>query len=262
MSLGLDGKVALVTASSEGLGFACAARLAAEGCAVALCGRRADVLENARAKLAQDGRDVLAIVADLTDAGAIDHLFAQMKARFGRIDILVVNSGHVDYGGLEELTDAQWQSAYDLLLMSVVRTTRAAVPVMRAGKGGDIVILGSSTVKEPPPHMLLSSVMRLGVVGLAKTLARSLASDNIRVNVVAPGYFDTGRVSRRVRAVMAEKGITQAEAAAEMSGGLPAGRLGTPEELAELVAFVASRKAGFMTGAMMTIDGGGSRAVF
>lgn len=262
MSLGLDGKVALVTASSEGLGFACAARLAAEGCAVVMCGRRADVLKTACAKLAQQGRNVLGIVADLTDPGAIEHLVTQTKARLGRIDILVVNSGHVDYGGLEDLTDAQWQSAYDLLLMSVVRTTRAVAPVMRANRSGDIVILGSSTTKEPPPHMILSSVMRLGVIGLAKTLARSLASDGIRVNVVAPGYFDTGRVSRRVRALMAEKDVTQAQAVAEVSGGVPAGRLGTPEELAELVAFVASRKAGFMTGATMTIDGGGCRAVF
>jgi 3-oxoacyl-[acyl-carrier protein] reductase len=262
MSLGLDGKVALITASSEGLGFACAARLAAEGCAVVLCGRRPDVLECARARLAQEGRDVLAVVADLTDPGAIEHLVAQATTRFGRIDILVFNSGHIDYGGLEDLTDAQWQSAFDLLLMSVVRTARTVVPLMRANKSGDIVILGSSTVKEPPPHMILSSVMRLGVAGLAKTLAHSLAADGIRVNVVAPGYFDTGRVSRRVRTLMAEKGMTQVEAAAEVSGGVPAGRLGMPEELAELVVFVASRKAGFMTGSTVTIDGGGSRAIF
>lgn len=262
MSLGLDGKVALITASSEGLGFACAARLACEGCAVVLCGRRPDVLESARARLAQEGHDVLAVVADLTDPGAIDNLVAQAKARFGRIDILVFNSGHIDYGGLEDLTDAQWQSAFDLLLMSVVRTARAVVPLMRTNKSGDIVILGSSTVKEPPPHMILSSVMRLGVAGLAKTLARSLAPEGIRVNVVAPGYFDTGRVSQRVRTLMAEKGMSQFDAAAEVSGGVPAGRLGTPQELAELVAFVASRKAGFMTGSTMTIDGGGSRAIF
>lgn len=262
MTLGLDGKVALVTASSEGLGFACAARLAAEGCGVALCGRRPDKLETARAKLAQQGRDALAIAADLTDPDAIYRLVEQTKACFGRIDILVVNSGHVDYGGLENLTDEQWQSAYNLLVMSAVRTTRAVIPVMRANRGGDIVILSSSTAREPPADMILSSVMRLGVIGLARTLARSLASDNIRVNVVAPGYFDTGRVNRRVRALMAAKGVTHAEAAADVSGGVPVGRLGAPEELAELVAFVASRKAGFMTGAMMTIDGGGTRAVF
>lgn len=262
MSLGLQGKVALVTASSEGLGFACAERFAAEGCDVALCSRRADVLEDARGRLAQKGSAVLAVPTDLSDAAAIDHLIAEVKARCGRIDILVVNSGHVDYGGINDLTDAQWQSAYDLLLMSVVRLTRAVVPLMREAKGGDIVILGSSTVKEPPPQLLLSNVMRLGVVGLAKTLSRALAPDNIRVNVVAPGYFDTGRVHKRVRDLMAAKGASYEAAAAEVSGGVPMARIGTPQEFAELVAFVASRKAGFMTGSMISIDGGGSRSVF
>jgi len=262
MDLGLKGKVALVTAASEGLGYACATRLAEEGCAVAICGRRPDVLEEARSKLASAGHKVLAVPADLTHAAHLESLVAQTLAQFGRIDSLVINSGHVDYGGLEDLTDAQWQSAYDLILMSVVRLTRACIPAMRANKGGDIVILSSATVKEPPPNLILSSVMRLGVVGLAKTLSRSLASDNIRVNVVAPGYFDTGRVNKRVRALMAEKGMTHGRASAEISGGLPAGRIGSAEELAELVAFVASRKAGFMTGSVITIDGGGTRALF
>jgi 3-oxoacyl-[acyl-carrier protein] reductase len=262
VDLGLIGKVALVTAASEGLGYACAIRLAEEGCAVAICGRRPDVLEEARSKLASAGHNVVAVQADLTEASQLENLVAQVLARFGRIDILVVNSGHVDYGGLEDLTDAQWQSAYDLILMSVVRLTRACIPAMRANKGGDVVILSSATVKEPPPNLILSSVMRLGVVGLAKTLSRSLAPDNIRVNVVAPGYFDTGRVNKRVRALMAEKGMTHEKASSEISGGLPAGRIGSAEELAELVAFVASRKAGFMTGSVIAIDGGGTRALF
>jgi 3-oxoacyl-[acyl-carrier protein] reductase len=227
-----------------------------------ICGRRPDVLEDARSKLASAGHTVLAVPADLTRAAELEALVARIVAQFGRIDILVVNSGHVDYGGLEDLTDAQWQGAYDLVLMSVVRLTRASIPPMRANKGGDIVILGSATVKEPPPNLILSSVMRLGGVGLAKTLSRSLAPDNIRVNVVAPGYFDTGRIKKRVRALMEEKGMTHERASAEVSGGLPAGRIGSAEELAELVAFVASRKAGFMTGSMITIDGGGTRALF
>jgi 3-oxoacyl-[acyl-carrier protein] reductase len=205
---------------------------------------------------------VLAIPADLTEAGGIANFINGVRARFGRIDILIVNSGHIDYGGLEDLTDAQWQHAYDLLLMSTVRLTRAVVPAMRANKGGDIVVLSSSTVKEPSPHLLLSSVMRLGVIGLARTLAQSLAADNIRVNVVAPGYFDTGRVHKRVRALMDERGATYDAAAREVSGDVPAGRLGTPEEFAELVAFVASRKAGFMSGSMIAIDGAAGRSVF
>jgi 3-oxoacyl-[acyl-carrier protein] reductase len=263
MDLGLKGKVALVTAASEGLGFACAARLADEGCAVAICARRHDVLEAARARLARDGAcDVLAVPADIADAAAVEGLVARTLAHFGRIDILVVNSGVVDYGGLEELSDLQWQHAYDLLLMSVVRITRLCLPTMRANKGGDIVFLGSATVREPPPQLLLSTVMRLGVAGFAKTLARALARDDIRVNLVAPGYFDAGRVNLRIRALISEKGLSRAAAEAQVSGDLPMGRVGRPEELAELVAFVASRKAGFMTGSMISIDGAGARTLF
>jgi 3-oxoacyl-[acyl-carrier protein] reductase len=262
MDLGLSGRIALVTAASEGLGLACAERLAREGCAIAICGRRPEVLEQARERLAQHGTDVLALQADLRDAGAIERLVERTRTHFGRIDILVANSGHVDYGGVEDLTDAQWQNACDLLLMSVVRLTRACIPVMRAGGGGDMVILGSATVKEPPPHLVASTVMRLGVVGLSKSLALSLAPDNIRVNLVAPGYFDAGRVTRRIGALVDEKRLSREEAAAEVSGAIPLKRIGSPGELAELVAFVASRNAGFMTGSMITIDGGGTRALF
>jgi 3-oxoacyl-[acyl-carrier protein] reductase len=263
MDLDLEGKVALITAASEGLGFACAARLAKAGCKIAICGRRPDVLVAAREKLSKNGaQDVLAVPADIADAAAIEDLIKRVLAHFGRLDILVMNSGHIAYGGLEDLTEEQWEHAYNLLLMSAVRLARLCVPAMRANKGGDIVFLGSATTREPPPHLLLSTVMRLGVAGLAKTLSRSLAPDNIRVNLVAPGYFDTGRVYQRVRDMMSEKGISQADAEVQVSGGLPAGRIGSSEELAELVAFVASRKSGFMTGATITIDGGGGRALF
>lgn len=262
MSSGLSGKVALVTASSEGLGLACADRFAREGCAVVICGRRPDVLEKARTRLAQNGAPILAVSTDLRAAADIDRLVAAAHAHFGRVDILVANSGHVDYGGVEDLTDAQWQNACDLLLMSVVRLTRACIPLMRAAGGGDMVILGSSTVKEPPAHLVASTVMRLGVVGLAKSLALLLAQDNVRVNLVAPGYFDTGRVSKRVAALMDEKGMSRSQAEADVAGPVPLKRIGSPEELAELVAFVASRKAGFMTGSMISIDGGGTRALF
>ena len=262
MGIRLEGKVALVTAASEGLGFACAKRLAEAGCAVAICARRKEALGAARETLAKAGGEVLTVPADIASPDAVKRLFDKVLKRFGRIDILVVNSGHVDYGGLEELNDEQWQHAFELLLMSAARLTRLCIPVMRANGGGDVVFVGSATTREPPPHLLLSTVMRLGVAGLAKTLARSLAPQNIRVNLVAPGYFDTGRVHERVRAMMRERGVSQAEASAEVSGGVPMGRLGSPDELAELVAFLVSRKAGFMTGATITIDGGGSRALF
>jgi 3-oxoacyl-[acyl-carrier protein] reductase len=261
MDLGLKGKVALVTAASEGLGFACASRLAAEGCAVAICGRREDALEQARGKLSREGHQILAVAGDIAIAGDVERIAARVLSHFGRIDILVVNSGHVDYGGFDDLTDDQWEAAYNLLLMSVVRLTRLCLPSMRANGGGDIVYLGSATTKEPPPHLLLSTVMRLGVAGLAKTLSRSLAPDNIRLNLVAPGYFDSGRVQKRVRALMSDQGVSQSAAQTQVSGGLPLGRIGNPDELAALVAFVVSRQAGFMTGATLSIDGGGTRAL-
>lgn len=262
MDLGLDGRIALVTAASEGLGFACAARLAEAECSLAICGRREDALSAASERLSKKGaREVLTVPANLTDAAAIERLVTCVLDRFGRLDILVVNSGHVDYGGIDELTDAQWQQAYDLLLMSAVRLTRLCVPAMRARRRGDIVILGSATMRAPPSHLLLSTVMRLGVAGLAKTLARSLASDNIRVNLVAPGYFDTGRVHRRIAMLMSESGLSRDAAVAKVAGDTPLGRIGAAEELAELVTFVASRRAGFMTGSTITIDGGAGREV-
>jgi len=263
MDLELEGKVALITAASEGLGFACAARFAQAGCAVGICGRHPDTLEAARGKLLQGGaKDVLAVTADLADRASVERLVADVLAHFGRLDILVVNSGHIAYGGLDDLTESQWYEAFELLLMSAVRLARLVLPVMRANNGGDIVFLGSATVREPPPHLLLSTVMRLGVVGLTRTLARAAAPDNIRVNLVAPGYFDTGRIHRRVRTLMEAEGLSYSEATNRISGGLPAGRIGKPEECAELVAFVASRKAGFMVGSTISIDGGGNRGLF
>jgi 3-oxoacyl-[acyl-carrier protein] reductase len=263
VDLGLDGKIALVTAASEGLGCSCAQKLAEAGCAVAICGRHDESLLVARDKLVRAGaKDVLALKADIADRASVEKLMADVLRHFGRIDILVVNFGHIAYGGLEDLPEEQWYNAFESLLMSSVRLARLAVPVMRANKGGDIIFLGSSTVKEPPPNLLLSTVMRLGVVGLARTLARSVGTDNIRVNLVAPGYFDTGRVHQRVNALMNDEGMSHEQASARIAGDLPLGRIGNADEFGELVAFVASRKAGFMTGAVITIDGGGSRSLF
>ena len=236
MDLGLSGKTALVTASSEGLGFACAARLAEAGCSVAICGRREAQLSAARERLAQCGAsNVHAISADLTDARSLEHLVAEVLRHFARLDILVINSGHSAYGSLDELA------------------------AMRANKAGDIIFLGSSSVREPPPHLLLSTVMRLGVAGFAKTLSREVARDNIRVNLISPGYFDTGRINVRISELSKEAGLSTADATARVTGDLPAGRVGSAEELAELVAFVASRKVGFLIGSNIVIDGGASR---
>ncbi|WP_026379211.1 SDR family oxidoreductase [Afifella pfennigii] len=261
MDLGLHGKVAVVTAASRGLGYACAERLAREGCRLAICARSAGPLAEARAGLEGLGGEVLAVAADLACGPDIERFLADIAERFGRIDILIVNSGHIAYGGLEELDEAAWQEAFQLLLMSAVRLSRGALPLLRQAGGGDIVFLTSATIREPPPHLLLSTTMRLGVAGLAKTLSQAHAGENIRVNSVAPGYFDTGRVAARIDALMRQERLSRAEATASIAGDMPLKRIGTAEEFAELVAFVASRKAGFMTGSTLAIDGGRGRSI-
>ena len=169
--------------------------------------------------------------------------------------------GHLPYGGLE-LTERQWYAAFDLIIMSAVRLIRNVVPLMKAQGGGDIVFITSSTMREPVEHLLLSNTLQTGVAGLAKTLARTLGPDNIRVNVVAPGYFDTGRVRQRVDEIVEREGSPRDSAALRVAGDVPLQRIGAASELAELVAFVAGRRSEYLTGATIVIDGGSSRGIF
>ncbi len=258
-----EGKVALVTAASQGLGYACALRLAQMGCAVAICARRVTVLAAAKDEItASTGRDVLAKQADLTDVDALGSFVDYAYARFGRIDILVANSGHIPYGGLFELEEPQWYEAIELLLMSYVRLSRQVIPIMQQQKKGDIAFIASSAAKEPSPHLLLSNVLRVAVVALAKTLSRELAPDNIRINTVNPGYFDTGRVRRRIDAIVEQEAIDRNTATQKVAEGIPMGRIGSAKELAELVVFLVSRRAEFLTGATIQIDGGKAHGLF
>jgi 3-oxoacyl-[acyl-carrier protein] reductase len=169
MSHSLQGRRALVTASSQGLGFAIARRLAVAGCAVAINARDPVRLREAAEKI---GNETVALTADLAVPAQVEGLAADAIAALGGLDLLVVNSGHIPYGTLEDLPDESWYGAFDLLLMSAVRLCRAVAPALRVAGGGNIVFIGSATVRQPSPHLLLSSVMRLGVTGLAKTLAR------------------------------------------------------------------------------------------
>jgi 3-oxoacyl-[acyl-carrier protein] reductase len=258
----LRGKAALVTAASEGLGFACALRLAEAGCRVAICGRRPDILERARSEIARRaGAEVCAVPADLTRPEQIEMFVAEARRQFARLDVLVVNTGHIAYGELEDLEEDRWYEAFELIVMSAARLSRMVVPVMRAQGAGDIVFITSAVVREPSPHLLLSNVMRVGVVALAKTLSRTLAPQNIRVNTIAPGYFDTGRVRHRIDEVMERERVPRESATRQVAGDIPAGRIGRAEELAELVTFIASRRAAFITGATIQIDGGSSRGL-
>jgi 3-oxoacyl-[acyl-carrier protein] reductase len=263
MDLGLQDRVALITAASEGLGFACALRLANAGCKVALCARREESLEKAKAAIVSVTKaDVLAIKADLLKGEDLKALVQTVEERFNRIDILVGNSGHIPYGSLFELSESDWYHAFDLLVMSMVRLTRLVIPLMRVQKKGNIVFLTSSVAKEPAPHLLLSNVFRVGVVALAKSLSQRFAADNIRVNAVTLGYFDTGRVQKRVDDVVKQKGLSRKDAAREIAGDIPLGRIGTAEECADLVAFLVSRRSEFLTGSTLQIDGGKSHGIF
>jgi 3-oxoacyl-[acyl-carrier protein] reductase len=258
MTGALAGKRALVTAASQGLGLAIATRLADAGGALALCARGAEALNAAAESIAaRTGRRPLTLTADLSVPADVVGMAEAAISGLGGLDILIVNSGHVTYGSMEELPDSAWYGAFELLLMSAVRLTRAALPAMRASGGGNIVFIGSASVRDPPPHLLLSSVMRLGVAGLAKTLARTLAPENIQVNVVAPGYFATGRVRRRIAERM-QDGMAADQAMREVAGDIPMQRVGEPAELAELVAFLVEGKAGFLTGGHVVLDGGAS----
>jgi 3-oxoacyl-[acyl-carrier protein] reductase len=258
-----EGKVAVVTAASQGLGYACALQLAHAGCSVAICARRKKILAAAKDEIAAStGSDVLAKQTDLTTADALGSFVDEAYARFGRIDILVANSGHIPYGGLFELEEPQWYEAIELLLMSYVRLSKQVIPIMQKQKKGDIAFIASSAAKEPSPHLLLSNVLRVAVVALAKTLSKELAPDNIRVNTVNPGYFDTGRVRNRIDAIVEQEAIDRDTAAKKVAGDIPMGRIGSAKEFAELVVFLVSRRAEFLTGATIQIDGGKAHGLF
>ena len=199
MDLGLKGKVALVTAASKGLGYACAAALAAEGAFVTINARNKETVDLAAQKMEREtGSQVLAVAADVAREEEIEALVAATVQKFGPIDILVNNAGGPPAGRFEVLNDAQWQSAFEVNLLSAVRLIRCVLPCMRQKGGGRIINIVSTSVKEPIAGLLLSNAIRPGVIGLAKTLSVELAPDNITVNNVCPGRFLTDRI-RHVR---------------------------------------------------------------
>jgi 3-oxoacyl-[acyl-carrier protein] reductase len=263
MDLGLKNKVAIVLAASKGLGRASAAALAAEGAAVAIGARNTQVLEETAGHIqGETGSRVLAVPTDVTKPEDLEAMVAVTVRELGYIDILVNNAGGPPPGTFETFGDAQWLAAFELNLLSAVRMIRLVLPHMRERGSGRIINIVSTSVKQPIDGLLLSNAIRTGVVGMAKTLSIELAPDNITVNNVCPGRILTDRIRQlyQLREKL-QQGISEEEALKEAARDIPMKRIGKPEELGALVAFLASQRAVYITGTTIQVDGGLTRSL-
>jgi 3-oxoacyl-[acyl-carrier protein] reductase len=260
MDLGLKDRVYLVAASSKGLGYGIARALAGDGAKVSLCSRSGDEVKAAAERLAEEtGSEVIGTPCDVTKPVDIQNWVDVTVGKWGKLDGLVVNAGGPPAAYFKELTDEQWQSAFELTLMSTVRMVRAALPQM--SDGGAILTVTSSSIIEPIPRLGLSTVMRAGVAGLVKTLADELAGDGITVNNLIPGRIDTDRVAALDKGVANRLGITPEEARERSLKTIPLGRLGTIDDFGAAGAFLLSPAASYITGATLRVDGGKTRAI-
>ncbi|HEY7877380.1 MAG TPA: SDR family oxidoreductase [Gemmatimonadaceae bacterium] len=263
MELGLEDKVALVAASSRGLGRAIAGELAREGASLVMCAREALPLDRAAREIAeQTGTSPVAIAADVSRADDVARLVDAALARFGRIDVLVTNAGGPPPGPFETHDAAAWERAFRLTLASAVELTRRVLPDMKRRRWGRIINVTSITVKQPVDNLILSNSLRAAVTGFARTLANEVAALGITVNNVLPGYTRTERVDELAAARSAREGITTDAVRAELERQIPAGRLGEPDELAALTAFLASERAAYITGQSIAVDGGWIRSLY
>jgi 3-oxoacyl-[acyl-carrier protein] reductase len=253
VDLGLSGKVALVAAASKGLGKASALSLAREGARVTICARSESELEEAADEIrAETEADVLTVPADLSGPDGITAVVEATAERFGGLDILVNNSGGPALGKFADLTDDDWRLAFEVVTLNFVRFTRLVVPYMRQNHWGRIIGIQSSSVKQPVAGIDLSNGTRPGVAGLMKALMPDLARDGITINLVLPGSFLTERLLGHA----ARDSDAAANLQASAAENIPVGRLGEPGELGDLVTFLASPRAGYITGAVYQIDGG------
>ena len=261
MDLGIEGRVALVAASSKGLGRAIAEELAAAGCPLALSARGADALETARRELAEFGGEVVAVPADLSTPEGCDAAVDAALDAFGRVDILVNNAGGPPAGPFEAHDAAAWRGAVSLTLESVLHLVRRVLPGMKERGWGRILNVTSIAVKQPVDGLILSNTVRAAVTGFARTLANEVAPFGVTVNNLMPGYTRTDRLDQLADAIAGRDGITRDEAFERWTSQVPMARVGEPREFAALAAFLASDRASYITAQSIAVDGGWIRSL-
>ncbi len=263
VELGLKGKVVVVMAASKGLGKATASEFANEGAIVVISSRTKETIEQTAAELRKESgnEQVYAFSCDMSKGEEIKDLFSQAHQQFGRIDVLVNNTGGPKAGGFSDMSDEDWYAAFDQNLLSYIRTCREVLPYMKEQQFGRIVNVSSSSTKEVIDGLILSNTMRTGMVGFAKTLAREVAKENILVNTVGPGKISTDRVAELTQAAADRQGISTEQALKNTEAQIPSGRLGEPAEFARTVVFLASPANSYVTGQSIVVDGGFLKAL-
>jgi len=258
MDLKLNNKTAIVLAASKGLGRAIATALSAEGAKVIIGSRDETELDKTASEIKElTGNEVVAIPVDVSDGKQVEALIGQVAERFGTIDILVNNGGGPPFDKFEHFDDQAWQKAFELTLLSFARTSRLVLPHMQKTGNGRIINIISGSVKSVLANSVLSTSMRMGVVGMAKMMADEFGPYHITVNNVAPGMILTDRLKHTL-----PKGADPEEALKEKARNIPLGRIGKPEELAALVTFLASEQAAYISGTTIQVDGGANRGIF
>ncbi len=262
METGLHGRVAIVAASSQGIGRATAKALAAEGCRLAMCSRNETSLARAAEEICSAHPiEMFAQPVDVTNPRAVRGFVASVAERFGQIDICVANAGGPPARGFLETSPDDWRRAFELNLLSTVGLAQTAIPYMQKRHWGRIIVISSVAVKQPVPDLVLSNAVRGGVLGLVRSLANEFGKDGILVNNVAPGYTATERLLTLAAARAKITGRPEKEFLDAWSAESPIGRLGLPEEVADAIVWLASERASFITGQTILVDGGAYRGV-
>jgi 3-oxoacyl-[acyl-carrier protein] reductase len=263
MDLGLQGKKALVTGSSRGLGFATAHQLAKEGCDIVINSRDSKNLDAAAKEISADTTvNVLPVLGDVTQEGEASEIVKIAGKSLGGLDILITNTGGPPTGSIENIDDQTWQSAVELNFLSHMRLIRSALPHLKASEAASVLTITSMSVKQPVPNLLLSNSIRGATIGLTKTLALELGSDGIRFNTILPGFIRTERVLDLLAQRAEANSTTIEQEIATQSKESSLGRIGVPEEFANVATFLVSPASSYLTGGVFLVDGGMYKATY